>query len=120
MSLERDGPGETLEDEVLELLVAAGWVNEVDEYVLRLPRTTYRGSLTDFLGYALRLGVPALRAKLEVDSANARRDSHRNAFRERAVAAALPKAVSEMLERGVGAKLVRLNEDGRPPRPRVG
>lgn len=119
MSLERDGPGETLEDRVRETLESAGWTEDDRGFSRTLRRVTFRGRLADFVVVA-RGGLPVLERLLTRENRRLERASEVNSFRERRLAAALPEAVSEMLERGVGAKLVRTDEDGRPLKPRGG
>lgn len=102
MSLERDGPGRTLENEVVALLAELGWTSDgsaYPEYVERAGRVTYRASLSDLLGFAARYGLEALRRKLERESLRLERDSTRNRFRESRLSRYLAEETSARLER---------------------
>ncbi len=109
----------TLEKEVVDLVAELGWRrDERGGFVLRAPRTTYRASARDLVAFARRLGLPALRAKLEADARALRRDSSRNAFRERRLARVLPGVVADRVAETLGRVTVtRLDGDGRPLKP---
>lgn len=112
MSLERDGPDRDLVDRVREVLESAGWREDDRGFARTLRRVTFRGRLEDFVAIG-REDLDDLRRLLTRENRRLERASTQNAFRERRLAAALPRAVSEMMER-TGAKLVRLDELGRP------
>lgn len=113
-------PRPTLEDDVRAVLESHGWVERAGEFALRRHRTTFRGSLADFLLVARRLGLDALRELVARESAALTREATRNLFRERRLARTLPEVVEAGVREALGPIDVRGLDPGGLPGGRPG
>jgi hypothetical protein len=109
VTLERDGPTPTLEDEVRALVEAAGFEVRPDgSFEARRKRTVFRGTIAEGVEYARRLGVDALARKLGVEARNLVVASERNRFLERRAGGVYEREMRRRAEAlGLGEGTVR-------------